>query len=65
MNGQTLLNVPHQDAIKMLRSSDTLMLTVRVEEVYIHVHVYICIHIHKYSIMHAYKVLASEYFTHV
>ena len=33
VNGQSLLNVPHQEAIKMLKSSDTLMLTVRVEEV--------------------------------
>ena len=61
MNGQTLLNVPHQDAIKMLRSSDTLMLTVRVEEVYMYMYIYV----YTYSIMHAYKVLASEYFTHV
>ena len=36
MNGQTLLNVSHQDAITMLKSSDTLMLTVRVEEVSIY-----------------------------
>ena len=34
VNGQSLLNVPHQEAIKMLKSSDCLMLTVRVDEVY-------------------------------
>ena len=33
VNGQSLINVSHQDTIKMLKSSDTLMLTVRVEEV--------------------------------
>ncbi|CAI8031578.1 Harmonin [Geodia barretti] len=32
VNGQSLQSISHQDAIKMLKSSDTLMLTVRVEE---------------------------------
>ena len=34
VNGQSLLNISHQEAIKMLKSTDTLMLTVRVEEVH-------------------------------
>ena len=38
MNGQSLQNISHQDAIKMLKSSDTLMLTVRVEEVHTYIH---------------------------
>ena len=33
VNGRSLLSVSHQDAVKMLKSSSTLMLTVRVEEV--------------------------------
>ena len=36
VNGQSLLGMSHQDAIRMLKSSDSLMLTVRVEEVQMH-----------------------------
>ena len=45
MNGHSLLNVSHQDAIKMLKSSDVLMLTVRVEEVHTYVHMYVYVRI--------------------
>lgn len=33
VNGQSLVNVPHREAIKMLKSSQSLMLTIRNRDV--------------------------------
>lgn len=33
VNGQSLINVPHREAIKMLKSSQSLMLTIRNRDV--------------------------------